>query len=260
MSVTYDYKVRTSYTDDIEAKKRAHKVLLEVPFEPSLPERGYTNRTLFIDLSKMTVTEKKVTEEMKEIFVGGRGFGLWYLWNAIKPTTKWNDPENEIIISPGPLAGNTQYAGSGKSLVVTLSPLTGIPIDSNVGGYFGPLMKFCGFDALEIAGKAPTDVVLVIDGPRKTITIEDGTGGEPRQPRRRRAVHLRVRRQREGLRQRLGGVGRPRRRPQPHRLPELLVVGSEARRRAAEAGGPGRHRARSSATRGSRRSSCTASR
>ena len=39
---------------------------------------------------------------MKDIFIGGRGFGLWYLWNAITPTTKWNDPENEIIISPGP--------------------------------------------------------------------------------------------------------------------------------------------------------------
>ncbi|MFB3854667.1 MAG: aldehyde ferredoxin oxidoreductase family protein [Vicinamibacterales bacterium] len=172
MAVTYDYRVRTSYTDDVEEKKREHKVLLEVAFEPSLPERGYTNRTLHVDLTNLKVTEKRVTEEMKDIFVGGRGFGLYYLWHAITPATKWNDPENEIVISPGPLAGNTQYAGSGKSLVVTLSPLTGIPIDSNVGGYFGPLMKFCGFDALEIQGKAAGDVIVVIDGPRKKITIE----------------------------------------------------------------------------------------
>jgi aldehyde:ferredoxin oxidoreductase len=173
MTVTYDYRTRTSYIDEIDTKKGAHRVLLEVAFEPSLPERGYTNRTLVVDLTKLSISEKAVTPEMKEIFVGGRGFGLWYLWNAIKPTTKWNDPENEIIISPGPLAGNTQYAGSGKSLVVTLSPLTGIPIDSNVGGYFGPLMKFCGFDALEIAGKINKDVILVIDGPRKRIAIEE---------------------------------------------------------------------------------------
>ena len=173
MTVAYDYKTRTSYIGNIEEKKRAHTVLLDVPFEPSLPERGYTNRTLVVNLTSRTVSEKVITPEMKEIFVGGRGFGLWYLWNAIKPTTKWNDPENEIIISPGPLAGNTQYAGSGKSLVVTLSPLTGIPIDSNVGGYFGPLLKFCGFDALEITGKAGRDVILVIDGPRKRIAIEE---------------------------------------------------------------------------------------
>ena len=173
MTVAYDYTKRTSYTADVETQKRAHTLLLEVPFTPSLPQRGYTNRTLHIDLGRMKVVEKPVTEQMKDVFIGGRGFGLWYLWNAITPTTKWNDPENEIIISPGPLAGNTQYAGSGKSLVVTLSPLTGIPIDSNVGGYFGPLLKFCGFDALEISGKAKTDVVVVIDGPKGTIRIEE---------------------------------------------------------------------------------------
>ena len=120
-----------------------------------------------------------MTQQMKDIFIGGRGFGLWYLWHAITPTTKWNDPENDIIISPGPLAGNTAYAGSGKSLVVTLSPLTGIPIDSNVGGYFGPLLKFCGFDALEIQGKAERDVIVLIDGPKKTITIEEAPEEKP---------------------------------------------------------------------------------
>ena len=75
-----------------------------MPFTPSQPERGYNNRTLHIDLTTLTVTEKPVTQQMKDIFIGGRGFGLWYLWKAIKPTTKWNDPENDIIISPGPIA------------------------------------------------------------------------------------------------------------------------------------------------------------
>ncbi len=179
MTIGYDYKTRTLYTEGAAAQKAAHKVLLTHTFEPSLPERGYTNRTLHIDLSTLKVTEKAVTPEMKEVFIGGRGFGLWYLWHAITPTTKWNDPENDIVISPGPLAGNTAYAGSGKSLVVTLSPLTGIPIDSNVGGYFGPLLKFCGFDALEIQGKAERDVVVLIDGPKKTITIEEAPEENP---------------------------------------------------------------------------------
>ena len=109
---------------------------------------------------------------MKDLFVGGRGFGLWQLWNAVTPATRWNDPENEIIISPGPVAGITQYPGSGKSLVVTLSPQTDIPIDSNVGGYFGPLLKFSGFDALELQGKSDQDVILFIDGQRGIIRLE----------------------------------------------------------------------------------------
>jgi aldehyde:ferredoxin oxidoreductase len=179
MSVTYDYKVRTNYAEDAPALRAAHKVLVEVPFTPSLPLHGYTKRTLFIDLDTMSVKEKPITDEMIEVFTGGRGFGLYYLWHAITPKTKWNDPDNAIIISPGPVAGNTQYAGSGKSIVVTLSPETGIPIDCNVGGYFGPLVKFCGFDAVEIRGKAKTDVVVVIDGPRGTITIEEAPEETP---------------------------------------------------------------------------------
>jgi aldehyde:ferredoxin oxidoreductase len=179
MPATYDYKIRTNYAADVPALRAAHKQLVQVPFTPSLPVRGYTKRTLFIDLDTMTIAEKTITDEMIDIFVGGRGFGLYYLWQAVTPQTKWNDPDNALIISPGPLAGNTQYAGSGKSIVVTLSPLTGIPIDCNVGGYFGPLVKFCGFDAVEIRGKARTDVVVVIDGPRSTITIEEAPEETP---------------------------------------------------------------------------------
>ncbi len=167
-----DYTKRTEYTHDAQKLKAAHVLLKGVTFTPSLPVLGYNNRTLHIDLTTLAVTEKPVTQQMKDIFIGGRGFGLWYLWQAITPATRWNDPENAIVISPGPLAGNTQYPGSGKSLVVTLSPQTGIPIDSNVGGYFGPLMKFSGFDAIEIRGKAAEDVIVVIDGQQGTIRIE----------------------------------------------------------------------------------------
>ena len=105
--------------------KAAHKVLLEVPFTPSLPQRGYNMRTLHVDLSTLKVTEKPVTQQMKDVFIGGRGFGLWYLWHAIKPTTKWNDPENDIVISPGPVGGNTQYPGSGQ--VAGGHPVAGRP-------------------------------------------------------------------------------------------------------------------------------------
>ena len=58
MTIAYDYKTRTNYTGDAAKQKAAHKVLLEHRFEPSLPVRGYTNRTLHIDLSTLTVSEK----------------------------------------------------------------------------------------------------------------------------------------------------------------------------------------------------------
>jgi aldehyde:ferredoxin oxidoreductase len=149
------------------------RVLAEYTYEAPPVERGYAGQTLYVNLSENTVRAKPVTDVMKEKFVGGRGFGLWLLWHGVNDDTKWNDPENEIVISSGPCGGTTQYAGSGKSLVVSISPLTGVVIDSNVGGHFGPLLKFAGWDALEIQGQAEQDVVVVIDGPIGRVTIEE---------------------------------------------------------------------------------------
>ncbi len=148
------------------------KVLAEFTYEVPAVERGYSGQTLYVNLSDHTIAAKPVTDVMKK-FVGGRGFGLWLLWRGTEDDTKWDDPENEIVISSGPIGGITQYPGSGKSLVVTISPLTDIPIDSNVGGHFGPLLKFSGWDAIEVQGKAEEDVVVVIDGTTGRVTIEE---------------------------------------------------------------------------------------
>ncbi|WP_156782420.1 aldehyde ferredoxin oxidoreductase family protein [Geosporobacter ferrireducens] len=153
--------------------KKAHRRLTEYQYNLGKIEKGYTNRSLYINLSDRTITSKPVTAMMKDKFIGGKGFGLWYLWNAVNERTKWNDPENEIIIAGGPICGITQYPGSGKSLVCTISPLTGMPMDSNVGGYFGPYLKFSGWDALELQGKAEKDVIIFIDGNAGTVRIEE---------------------------------------------------------------------------------------
>jgi len=127
-------------------------------------ENGYANQTLCIDISDLGISIKPVTEKMKEVFIGGKGFDLWLLWNAVTSSTKWSDPENAICIASGPMGGTPIYPGSGKSIVTTISPLTGSVIDSNVGGYFGPYLKFSGFDALEVTGKASKDVVISFPG------------------------------------------------------------------------------------------------
>jgi len=158
---------------DVQGMRAKHILLKEYTYTRGEIDRGYNNRTLYVNLSENSVSEKPVSEEMKEKFIGGKGFGLRLLWDGTQPNTQWNDPENEIVISPGPVAGITQYSGCGKSLVVAISPMTDLVIDCNVGGYFGPFLKFSGFDALEIQGKAERDVILVIDGTRGTVRIEE---------------------------------------------------------------------------------------
>jgi len=138
--------------------------------------KGYANQTLHVNLSDSDISIKPVEERMKDIFIGGKGFDLWLLWNAVKDTTKWNNPENAICIASGPLGGTPIYPGSGKSIVTTISPTTGSVIDSNVGGYFGPYLKFSGFDALEIQGKRSGDIVILIDGITQKIRIIEASG------------------------------------------------------------------------------------
>ncbi len=138
-------------------------------------QRGYTNRTLYVNLTTNEIKIKPVTEEMKKIFIGGRGFDLWLMWNALPKNkiVKWDDPENEICWATGPLGASTYYPGGGKSIVTTISPLTDIIIDSNVGGYFGPYIKISGFDALEIQGKAKSEVILFVNGQDHIVQLQE---------------------------------------------------------------------------------------
>ena len=138
--------------------------------------RGYTDKILYINVGDAQIKEKDVPTEMKEKFVGGKGYGLRLLWDATTPTTKWNDPENEVIIGTGPLCGITQYSGTGKSLLVSISPQTNSIMDSNVGGFFGPFLKFSGFDALELQGKADKDIIIYIDGKTNKVEIYEDPG------------------------------------------------------------------------------------
>ncbi len=156
---------------DIMEMKNAHKLLKEWSYKWTPLEKGYTDKILYVNLSDNTIKEKDVPNVMKEKFIGGKGYGLRLLWDATKPETKWNDPENEINIASGPIGGITQYSGAGKSLVVSISPQTESIMDSNVGGFFGPFLKFSGFDALELQGKAEKDVIIYIDGVNHKVEI-----------------------------------------------------------------------------------------
>ena len=146
--------------------------VMSFQYQPAQVKKGYTDKVLHINLSSKKYHIKTVDPKIKDTLVGGRGYGLWYLWQAVSPETKWNDPENELIFCTGPICGITQYSGCGKSHVVSLSPETGSANDNNAGGYFAPYLKFSGWDVLEIQGKAAQDVIIFIDGNKGEVTVE----------------------------------------------------------------------------------------
>ena len=157
---------------NVAEMKKKHRILQRFPFQTVELDRGYANRYLRVDLTNNEISIHPVSDQMKELWIGGKGFDLWITFKEINSQTKWDSPENPICFSSGPLGGTTSFPGSGKTLVTAISPLTNILIDSNVGGYFGPYLKFAGFDALVVTGKASEDVVIVIDAAEGIITIE----------------------------------------------------------------------------------------
>ncbi len=158
--------------ENIKRMKEAHRVLCDFPFEIEKLQRGYAGRILRIDLDKNEVKILPLTQQMKDLWVGGKGFDLWLMFQEINKDTRWDSPQNPICFSSGPLGGTTSFPGSGKTLVTTISPITQSIMDCNVGGFFGPFLKFSGFDALVILGKAREESIIIIDAVNRKMTIE----------------------------------------------------------------------------------------
>lgn len=121
---------------------------------------SYVNKILHVDLTKETTSVKEFPKELKQ-YIGGRGLGVKLVYDNganIDPLS----PENIIVFATGPLTG-TRAPESGRYCVVSKSPATGTVFDSNSGGTWGPELKFAGFDAFVIKGKAKNPVYLWIN-------------------------------------------------------------------------------------------------
>jgi aldehyde:ferredoxin oxidoreductase len=123
---------------------------------------GYAGTILRIDLSKATVRTEPLSESLVENFIGGRGFVAKMLYDEIPAGIGPYDPGNMLIVATGPLTGHFLPA-SGKTHFGTKSPATGGYADSNMGGHFGPQMKYAGYDVVVITGKAQGPSYVLIN-------------------------------------------------------------------------------------------------
>ncbi len=147
------------------------EILQHINYEPARVSGGYSDRILKIDLTKMEITVDELPSDFHEKYIGGRGYAIKLIWDGTTRDTRYNSPENILVMASGPLGNETGFPGTGKFIVGTISPLTDTFVDSNVGGHFGPLLKLAGFDALAVSGIAGENVVVVIDGDEGSISI-----------------------------------------------------------------------------------------
>ena len=129
-----------------------------------MPVYGYAGKVLMVDLSTETIRTEPLDMGIAEKFIGGRGLGDAILYKQLKPGVDPLSPENILVLTTGALTG-TGSPFSSRSWIVTKSPLTGTILMSNAGGFFGPELKYAGYDAVIIHGKSEKPVYLwVRDG------------------------------------------------------------------------------------------------
>lgn len=129
---------------------------------------GYQGKLLRVNLSTGTCTTEALELEKAKKFIGGRGLGTKLFMEEVSPTVDALDIANKLIVATGPLTGTPTPTG-GRYMVVTKSPLTGTIASSNSGGYWGAELKFAGYDAIIVEGKADAPVYLMIEDDKVEI-------------------------------------------------------------------------------------------
>ncbi len=150
---------------------------------------GYCGKILRVDLGTGTFSEEPLAPEVARDYVGGSGLAAHLFLEAVAPAYvagkaqarasrsggsgggSYPDPlgpDNPLIIATGPLTG-TRIPCAARFTVSARSPLTGIWGEANMGGFFGPELKFAGYDAVVVTGRAPSPVYLLIDRGRASL-------------------------------------------------------------------------------------------
>jgi aldehyde:ferredoxin oxidoreductase len=122
---------------------------------------GTTAKILRVDLTTGSIDVEQLSEEFYRLYPGGKALAGYILLNEMPANTDPFGPENRLVLASGLLTGApvstaTRYVASARS------PLTNGYGESEAGGFWGPVLKMAGFEAIVVTGRAPDPVYLWI--------------------------------------------------------------------------------------------------
>ena len=124
-------------------------------------EGGYVGKLLRVDLNNGELKEQPLEVEKLRGYLGGSALGARILYDELDPSVEPLSPDNLLIFMTGPLTG-TACPSCGRYCVCTRSPLTNIWAEAHAAGYWGPELKFAGFDGIVFKGKAEKPTYLMV--------------------------------------------------------------------------------------------------
>jgi aldehyde:ferredoxin oxidoreductase len=122
---------------------------------------GYKGRILHVDLNKGLFEVEEPKDVWYRTYLGGGAMASYYLLKDLKPGTDPLSKENMLVFASGVVTG-APISGFSRYTVAAKSPLTNGYGESEAGGWWGPELKFAGYDGVVIRGRADHPVYLWI--------------------------------------------------------------------------------------------------
>jgi aldehyde:ferredoxin oxidoreductase len=119
-------------------------------------------KLLRVNLSSSKIKAERIPTQIYRDFLGSKGFSAQLLFKELKTHTDPMNEVNKLVFMTGPLTGTAAPAAC-KFSVATRSPLTGTWLDSHCGGFWGPELRFAGFEGIIIEGRALKPAYLHIE-------------------------------------------------------------------------------------------------
>jgi aldehyde:ferredoxin oxidoreductase len=138
-----------------------------------MPEHGYAGEILKVDLSNRRVS-KLPTADYTGRFLGGKGLAAALYWDMVPAGAEPLDADNCLICTSGPVAGFPGFTAS-RWLVCGRTAAAAPETFSygNLGGSWGIRLKYAGYDAMVVQGRADKPVYIYVhDG---AVDIRDAS-------------------------------------------------------------------------------------
>ncbi|MBI2288272.1 MAG: aldehyde dehydrogenase, partial [Chloroflexi bacterium] len=126
---------------------------------------GWAGTNLEIDLSTGKIRKEPTDRKLIETYLGGKGTNARLLWDRVPPEVDAFSPDNLLIVGTGVLVG-TMVPSANRTIITFKSPVMGIKYYCAMGGFFGPKLKYAGYDTVILSGKSPAPVYLWINDDR----------------------------------------------------------------------------------------------
>jgi aldehyde:ferredoxin oxidoreductase len=122
---------------------------------------GYNGKILHVHLAAGKLEIEEPDEAFFRRYMGGSAMGMHYALKLIPPGADPLGPDNALALCLGVTTG-ASISGQSRMTATAKSPLTNAIGDAQVGGFWPAELKYAGFDAIIIQGKAEKPLYLWI--------------------------------------------------------------------------------------------------